>query len=349
MSSVRCAAFVWLLSAGCSQPATGVDSGVADTALADGSDAGGATADARDDVPAASDVATPDHVVGTCSDLADAGTWEQVTPPEVAAQLPPRGNGGPGDCTYGTGSFVVDPTNPAVVYLGTCQMGIWKTTDCGAHWVHINTGLNGPALDNGRQWTFAIDPIQPQVLYTNSGYNHYDAAGHWDGNGVSGAFRSTNGGVDWQVFWPPADPTLANLVQYNFVGQVVMDPTDHRHLLVSWHAACQAPHPSVCIAETSDAGGTWRVVDGHSDWTGGEGQFLYFLGTTLFASRGFPWNPPWPAAYLPFWSSPESDGQTWAQMPSPQLLNGGGLAYDSDHHLLYSSNEYAGFYRVVTP
>jgi hypothetical protein len=36
---------------------------------------------------------------------------------------------------------------------------------------------------------------------------------------------------------------------------------------------------------------------------------------------------------------------TWTQYSSPALLNGGGLAYDADHHLLVSSNEYAGFWR----
>jgi hypothetical protein len=72
-------------------------------------------------------------------------------------------------------------------------------------------------------------------------------------------------------------------------------------------------------------------------------------GTTMWASRGFPWNPgQGPAPYLPFWTSPESDGTIWTQMQSPMLSNGGGLLYDPGHHILYSSDEYAGFWRVVT-
>jgi hypothetical protein len=73
-------------------------------------------------------------------------------------------------------------------------------------------------------------------------------------------------------------------------------------------------------------------------------------GTTLFASVGFPWNPgQGPAPYQPVWTSPESDGTQWTNIPSPSLSNGGALAYDSAHHILYSSNLDAGFYRVVLP
>jgi hypothetical protein len=355
----------------------------------------------------------PAHVVGACDSLPAVGDWEQVTPPMVATQLP-----GPGSCTFGTSAFVLDPTRSGTVYLGTCNMGLWKTTDCGANWVHIDTGRNGAILDSSRQWTFAIDPIDPNVLYTNSGY----------GAMSNGAFKSINGGVDWDPIWPPADPALANVVDYNFVGLIALDPTDHEHLLLSFHGACKAPHAAACYGESHDGGASWTLADGHSDWSGGEAQTIYFLddsrtwlwssnadglwrtndsgaswtlldvnvgghnaspvyhsktgafylamnsgihrsadgtswsnvltnttmgvtgnGTTLFASIGFPWNPgQGPAPYQPFWTSAESDGQTWRPLASPPLTNGGSLAYDVDHHILYSSNLDAGFWRVVT-
>ena len=351
------------------------------------------------------------HHVSDCSHLAAAGKWENVTPP--VKELP-----GNAPCPYG-GAFVMNPQDPATVYVGSCNEGLWKSTDCGASWSHIDTGKNGDVLDGGRQWTFVIDPTDPQVLYTNSGY----------GSKSNGAFKSTNGGVDWEQIWPPSDPVEAKIVEYNFVGGVAMDPSDHRHLLITFHAKCAAPHPEACFGESKDAGATWRMVDGQADWAGGEGQAAYFLengktwlwgsqsnglwrtpdagatwaavtdkqaqghgagqmyqskvgvfylpvlggilrspdgikwdivpnsgnimmgmtgnGTTMWASRGFPWDPS-TNLYEPFWSSPESDGLTWTQMTSPQLSNGGELQYDADHHLLYSSNLGAGFWRVVT-
>jgi hypothetical protein len=364
------------------------------------------------------------HTVAACDALAGVGEWEEITPPDVKPQLP-----GPGDCTYGVGSFVVDPNNPAVVILGTCQMGVWKTTDCGANWSRLNTGENGEVLDHGRQWTFEIDPMNPDILYANSGYNHWIEGGDWEGNGINGLFKSTNGGTDWYMIWPP-EGDLADKVDYAFVGSVEIDPLDHLHLLLTFHAECNAPYTNACVGESTDGGETWALLNGEDEWVGGEGQGAHFLagggswiwgsqsnglwlttdggdsydlidasavghgfggiyragdgafylgtpqgikrstdgttwtlvpnsgqtiagltgdGTTMWASKGFPWNVGnWPDAYQPFWSSPENDGQTWTQYPSPDLLNGGGLAYDSDHNLLYSSNEYAGFWRVVT-
>jgi hypothetical protein len=67
----------------------------------------------------------------------------------------------------------------------------------------------------------------------------------------------------------------------------------------------------------------------------------------MFASRGFPWDPS-TNLYLPFWTSSEADGLTWKQMDSPKLSNGGALQYDKVHHLFYSTNLGAGFWRVVT-
>jgi hypothetical protein len=93
----------------------------------------------------------------------------------------------------------------------------------------------------------------------------------------------------------------------------------------------------------SEDGITWDIVPNSGSIMNG----MTGSGTTMWASRGFPWDPS-TDLYEPFWSSPESDGIAWTQMPSPMLSNGGELAYDAHHHLLYASNLGAGFWRVVT-
>jgi len=306
------------------------------------------------------------------------------------------------------------------VYLGTCKMGLWKSTDCGSTWARINTGKNGNTLDLGAQNSMVIDPMNPKIIYTNSFY------------GQNGAFKSTDGGVNWEQFWPPTDPALSKIVAYNFVGTINMDPWDHQHIVLSFHAACSAPYSNACFAETKDAGGSWRFINGNPSWVGGEGTSIYFLdnghtflfgsqsnglarstdggatwqaiqgiqvshgsgqmvrvkdgrfylgtaggilrsdasgvswslisntnrgipteglvsdGTNLYAAVGFPWSPgDGPAAYLPYYTATEADGLTWKQMPSPKMVDGGYLAIDHGHHILYSTNLYAGFYRFV--
>jgi len=373
---------------------------------------GGATADSGPH----RDAGPPPPPPRACDGLPAAGTWEDITPAELVATRP-----GPGDCVYG-GDFVIDPNDGATIYLGSCNQGIWRSTDCGATWVHINTGRNGAVLDTGRQWTFQIDPRDPNVLYANSGY----------GSMSNGLLKSTNGGVDWDIIYPNDDPAIAGVVQYGFVAGIQLAPGDPDHLLVSFHAQCGpaadgTPHTQSCFAESFDAGAHFHIIDGDPSWAGGEGSRVYFVGdgqtllfgsesnglwrstdggahwtdlhiaqshsggalyrastgvyymggpngvarstdgiawnvvpesgtlitgltgngTTMWASRGFPWGPNQPT-YYPFWTATEADGLHWTNMTStPMLTNGGSLHYDARRHILYSSNEWEGLYRVV--
>ena len=361
-------------------------------------------------------VSVAQSVVANCDKLPAAGTWENITPPEVLA-----GIGRPGDS--GTFAFAVDPMNSGTVYLGTLRQKVWKTTDCGSTWTHVNTGRNGALLDPGMNWTFLLDPTDTKIVYTNSGY----------GEGTNGAFKSLNGGVDWDAIWPPQDPAQADLgkvVQYNFANVFAMDPSDHLHLLLTFHAECSAPYNQTCIGETTDGGATWRLINGEKSWVGTEGQVVYFLDnakTWLWASSsngfwrtedaGATWKHITPEIkeahpqgsqiyrakngtfYLAasdgvfrsadgkdwtmidgtgplagglvsdgktmymsnnyyfdygkdlqtYFTAPEDTGAPWTKLPSPGLVNGGSLGFDAGHHLLFSSNFKAGFFRVVVP
>ncbi len=60
-------------------------------------------------------------------------------------------------------SFVQDPTNPKVLYVGTHNRGVLRTEDGGATWTGFSTGLGGPDVH-----AMAVDgynPAQPRRLY----------------------------------------------------------------------------------------------------------------------------------------------------------------------------------------
>jgi photosystem II stability/assembly factor-like uncharacterized protein len=167
---------------------------------------------------------------------------------------------------------VIDPNVAGTVYLGTDAFsdgnskGVLRSTDCGASWVHISTGENSDAINGGRQWTFAIDHVDSQVLYTNSGYFEL------------GLFKSSNGGVDWTDVTPQGDGAPG------FAGNLQMDPEDPEHLLLTWHALCSGPDggldPGVgCFAETEDGGATWHEHYGDMTWPG-EVRVLLLHGST---------------------------------------------------------------------
>lgn len=300
----------------------------------------------------------PPPVLGACDGLAAAGTFEDITPPEVEAGFGVVQDGG------GAFAFAVDPVNQGTVYLGTVRQKVWKSTDCGASWTHITTGTNGDAVDSGMNWTFAIDPVEPEVVYTNSGY------------GTNGLFKSSNGGVDWEPVWPPPDqPELAAAFTYNFANVVALDPDDHRHMLLTFHESCLPPHTATCIAESHDAGASWVLHDGHPAWDGNEGQVIFFLGdaqTWLWGSQtnGF-WRSgdgggSWDAiagmttSHLQgsqlllspagtwfvagsdaIWRSPDGAADTWSPIDGTGPILGGII---SDGSSIYASNCYFGGY-----
>jgi len=203
----------------------------------------------------------PDPVVADCGNLSAEGVFEEITPPEVKAGFGQVQDGG------GAFAFAVDPVNQGTIYLGTLWQGIWKSTDCGATWVQLNSGMNGADASSGMNWTFAVDPIEPEVIYTNSGYSN------------NHLWKSSNGGADWEQVWPPpAQPELAAAFTYNFANVVAIDPANHHHLLLTFHEACLPPHTATCIAESTDAGQTWTLHDGEPGWNGNEGQVIFFLG-----------------------------------------------------------------------
>jgi hypothetical protein len=186
--------------------------------------------------------------VGDCGTLGPVGVWEDVTPPGIMER-------GEIDPVYKPAAYVVDPVNSGTLYVGTDSFddgnskGVHKTTDCGATWTHASTGTHGEDIDAGRNWTMAIDPIEPTTLYVNSGYAH------------GGLFKSVNGGVDWDVVWPPANDPEILARSSGFVKGVMLDPDDRRHLLLTFHAPCGDYDDHIgCMAESKDAGASWRLI-----------------------------------------------------------------------------------------
>ncbi len=82
--------------------------------------------------------------------------------------------------------LVMDPTNSAVLYAGIFADGVSKSIDGGVTWSALTTGL--PTAGVGRV-NLAIAPSAPQTLYA--------AVHNTSGNGLSGIFKTTDGGNAW--------------------------------------------------------------------------------------------------------------------------------------------------------
>jgi hypothetical protein len=199
--------------------------------------------------------------VGTCEDLPDPGTWENVTPPGTSSK--PAVNG-----TVGA-AIIVDPFDSRTVWLGTGGENdeIWRSDDCGAHWTQVNTGpgsvgdgMTYGGVGDGAQWSMQIDPVEPGVLYAVSGY------------GAQSLWKTTDGGFSWTDVL--AGSEYESVADYRFVNNVSLDPTDHEHVVVSTHGGCKSPYEPSCIAETEDGGETWRTLKAPEGWAEGGGLIL---------------------------------------------------------------------------
>jgi hypothetical protein len=191
-------------------------------------------------------VVTP---VASCATLPAAGIWDTVS---ISPVTPPSN---PPNVFVGTSAAVViDPFDSSTVWLGTGYSGLFKSTDCGATWTHVNTGMNGSAIDQSVLWSMTVDPVNQGVIYAVGAY------------GAEGLWKSTDGGVDWvQLF--PSTSKFAQVVPYNFVANVSMDAANSMHLAVSSHGVCNDPYPLGCIAESFDGGATWpNIVSMPQSW-----------------------------------------------------------------------------------
>ena len=88
--------------------------------------------------------------------------------------------------------LVFDPITPANVYASTLQ-GLYKSTDGGNQWQHLNSGFFST-------YAIAINPVTPATLYAGTDF---------------GVFKSTDSGTTWQ---------LKNNGFQSFVPTIVVHP-----------------------------------------------------------------------------------------------------------------------------
>jgi photosystem II stability/assembly factor-like uncharacterized protein len=85
-------------------------------------------------------------------------------------------------------AIVVDPLDTNIVYIGTAQGGVWKTSDGGLNW--------SPKTDNEVSLAIgalAMDPSNHLILYAGTGEGNFSGDSYY-GNGV---LKTTDGGNTW--------------------------------------------------------------------------------------------------------------------------------------------------------
>jgi len=174
----------------------------------------------------------PDQVVRAMAKKKSSGSlkavndnWTELGP----ITSPANGTGQPNGLGR-VNAIGFHPTNGNIIYVGTPQGGLWKTTDNGNTWSSNTDQL--PTLGVS---SILIDPNNPQIMYMGTG----DRDGG-DAPGI-GVYKSLDAGTTW---------TASNTgITNRTVGGMLFSPTNS----------------STIIAATS--GGIYKSTDSGANWT----------------------------------------------------------------------------------
>jgi photosystem II stability/assembly factor-like uncharacterized protein len=146
---------------------------------------------------------------------------------------------GPGNIGGRIRSIVIHPTDPDTMWVGSVTGGIFKSTNGGASWTHLDDFMSNLAVS-----TLVAHPSAPGTLYAGTGESFtYNVVGA--GNRGAGVFKSTDGGATWAQL-----PSTAGSV-FDFVNRLAVHPVDPQILLAALEDG---------IMRSEDAGASWTLV-----------------------------------------------------------------------------------------
>jgi photosystem II stability/assembly factor-like uncharacterized protein len=154
------------------------------------------------------------------------------------------------------GDIALDPSNPQIVWVGTGEAnifrssqsgaGIYKTADGGKTWVHLGlAGTNTIAR-------IVVHPKNGDVVYVA-------ASGHeWTTNLDRGVFKTVNGGKAWEKILSVDEETGAI--------DLVMDPQDNDTLYAATWQRTREKWNDPRNDAASRGSGVWKTTDGGRSW-----------------------------------------------------------------------------------
>src|SRR3954453_21397641 len=105
-------------------------------------------------------------------------------------------------------SIAVDPSNKAIIYIGSASGGVWKTVNGGASWQPIFDTQGSFSIG----WV-TIDPKRPNIVWVGTGERNAQRSVAY-GDGV---YKSEDGGRSW---------TNSGLKTSEHIGRIVISPKD---------------------------------------------------------------------------------------------------------------------------
>ncbi len=160
--------------------------------------------------------------------------------------------------SYSMGYLAMDPSNSAVLWLGTGENnnqrsvaygdGIYKSEDAGKSWK--NMGLK----NSEHIGSIVVDPQNSDIVYV-AVYGPL-----WTSGGERGIYKTTDGGKTWKAILTVSEHTGCN--------EILMDPRNNNILYATAHQRQRKVFtyigggPESAMYKSTDAGATWNKVGG---------------------------------------------------------------------------------------
>ncbi|HEY6062938.1 MAG TPA: hypothetical protein VIV35_04985, partial [Chitinophagaceae bacterium] len=143
--------------------------------------------------------------------------------------------------------IAIDPNNTNNLWAGSASGGIWKSTNAGASWTYVTTGLHVLGV-----CSILVDPSNSNIIYagtgevcridtSNIGFNVWKTRGTY---GI-GIIKSTNGGSSW------SQVLTKNTAQMFAIQSMKFDPTTSNTIY-----ACATDG----LYRSTDNGANWSMI-----------------------------------------------------------------------------------------
>lgn len=99
-------------------------------------------------------------------------------------------------------TVAIHPTNPQIVYAGTANGGLWKSTNFCQSWTSVFDNQNTSSIG-----AVAINPLNPEIIYCGTGESN-SLRSYYAGTGI---YKSTNSGNSWEFVGLDSSYTIGNI------------------------------------------------------------------------------------------------------------------------------------------
>jgi hypothetical protein len=150
-------------------------------------------------------------------------------------------------------ALAVNPNNQNVLYLGSAQGGVWRSTDQGINWTPLFD--QQPSLGIGEPAGIAIDPNNTTTIYVGTSGGVGSREPDTIGQPSAGLFKSTDGGASWIALgsgFPAGNTGNASQFVNQRINVIIVDPANSVLYLASQSG----------VFTSTNGGQNWTTANG---------------------------------------------------------------------------------------